>query len=93
MHAISRQRADTFLRNEIGDRFFAVAFQKRDGTVRYMVCRKGVRKYLRGGELPYDPESRLLLSVFDVSKQEYRMVNIASLISFKVGGETYLVHD
>lgn len=90
---IPRQRAAQFLENETDGRIFSVYFQKKDGTMREMVCRRGVRKYLRGGELPYDPKSKLLLTVFEVSSREYRMVNIASLVSFKVSGETYIVQD
>lgn len=90
---IKRERATRFLERETGGRIFAVYFQKGDGTMREMVCRRGVRKHLRGGELPYDPKLRLLLPVFDVQKREYRMVNIASLVSFKVSGETFIVQD
>ena len=61
--------------------------------MREMVCRRGVRKHLRGGELPYDPKSKSLLSVFDLTKREYRSVNLASLVSFKVSGETFIVLD
>jgi|SRR5688572_14000125 len=90
---IKRQRAAEFLENETQGRIFSVWFQKKDGTMREMVCRRGVRKYLRGGELPYDPKSRLLLPVFDLKVREYRVVNIASLVSFKVSGETFIVQD
>jgi hypothetical protein len=93
LQVIARQRAAQFLESETGGRFVSVYFQKKDGTMREMVCRRGVRKYLRGGELPYDPKSRLLIPVFEVSSREYRMVNIASLVSFKVSGETYIVQD
>lgn len=93
VQTIKRERAARFLESETGGRIFAVYFQKKDGTMREMVCRRGVRKYLRGGELPYDPKSRLLLPVFEVSSREYRCVNIASLVSFKVSGETFIVQD
>lgn len=61
--------------------------------MRNMNCRLGVKKHLRGGELPYDPISRLLVPVFDLQRKDYRMVNIASLVSFNVSGETFIVHD
>jgi len=93
LQVISRYRAQRFLEDETGGRIFSVWFQKKDGTMREMVCRRGVTKFLRGGELPYDPKSRLLLPVFDLSNREYRMVNIASLVSFKVSGETFIVQD
>ena len=93
VHPIKLSRAVTFLENETGGRIFSVYFRKKDGTMREMVCRRGVRKHLRGGDLQYDPKTRLLLTVFDVSKREYRTVNMASLVSFKVSGETFIVQD
>lgn len=90
---VSRDQAARFLEQNTGGRIVSVYFQKADGTMREMVCRRGVRKYLRGGELPYDPKSRLLLPVFDMTLRQYRMVNIASLVSFKVSGETFIVQD
>jgi len=90
---IKRERAAQFLESETGGRIFAVYFQKSDGTMREMVCRRGVRKHLRGGSLPYDAKAKRLLPVFDLSKREYRTVNLASLVSFKVSGETFIVQD
>jgi len=93
MLTIKRNRAIAFLEAETEGRIFSVYFQKMDGTMRNMVCRRGVTRHLRGGELPYDARSRLLLTVFDVSKHEYRNVNLASVVSFKVSGETFVVSD
>ncbi len=90
---ITRKRATEFLENETGGRIFSVYFQKKDQTMREMTCRRGVKKHLRGGELPYDPKSRQLLPVFDLTLRQYRSVNIASLVSFKVSGETFIVQD
>jgi len=90
---VSREDAARFLEKDTDGRIVSVYFQKADGTMRTMVCRRGVRKYLRGGELPYDPKLRLLLPVFDMTLRQYRMVNIASLVSFKVSGETFIVQD
>jgi len=90
---IKRNRAMRFLESETQGRIFSVYFQKSDGSMRKMVCRRGVRKHLRGGDLPYDPGSRLLIPVFELQIREYRMVNVASLVSFKVSGETFLVQD
>lgn len=68
---------------------FSVQFVKKDGTLRYMVCRLGVKKYLKGGELKFDAKSRGLLPVFDMQKQAYRMINTNTLVSAKINGEKY----
>lgn len=90
---IRRQRVMEFLTNETGGRIFSCYFQKNDGTMRAMVCRRGVTKGLAGGELRYDPKPRLLVPVFDMLSRERRMVNVAGLVSFRVSGESFLVID
>jgi hypothetical protein len=79
-------------RNTGKGEFFTVTFVKRtDGTTRTMNARLGVRKYLRGGELPYDAAEKELLPVFDVPKNAYRMIDLRSIISAKLGGQEYIV--
>lgn len=68
---------------------FSVKLVKKDGTLREMVCRLGVKKHLKGGTLNYDAKSRGLLPVFDMQKQAYRMINTKTLISAKINGVNY----
>jgi hypothetical protein len=82
-----------FLWDETQGRIFGCHFVKKDGVMRAMVARRGVRKYLAGGDLPYDARQKLLLPVFDMQTRAYRNVNLASLVSFEIGGETFLVVD
>lgn len=91
VHEIPTDRAMEFLRNETGGLIFSAYFRKADGTMRTMVCRRGVKARLRGGELPYDPRPRLLLPVFDLQADDYRMVNLDTLVSFNFHGETFIV--
>lgn len=92
LQTISRERAMAFLWNETQGRIFGCYFVKKgDGAMRRMVARRGVTRHLTGGELPYDAREKLLLPVFDMHKRAYRSVNLASLVSFEIGGETFLV--
>ena len=93
VESIGRTRAMEFLTNETQGRIFSAYFKKADGSMRTMVCRRGVKQHLRGGSLPYNPKQRHLLPVWDFQKREYRMVNLASLVSFNIGGETFIVMD
>ena len=68
---------------------FSVQFIKKDGTLRDMVCRLGVKKHLKGGELKFDAKSMGYLPVFDMQKQQYRMININTLIKAKINGVNY----
>ena len=71
--------------------FFTVTFIKKDGSTRVMNARFGVKKYLKGGELPYDPIAKGLLPVFDVQEMAYRMINTKTILSANIGNNEYIV--
>jgi hypothetical protein len=71
--------------------FFTVTFVKKDGTTRVMNARFGVKKYLKGGDLPYDPIAKGLLPVYDMKSQGYRMINTGTIISAKIGNDEFIV--
>lgn len=71
--------------NETNGRFFAVGYIKKNGEDRRAVARKGVRRYLRGGELNYSPREKGLETVFDLSVQDYRSVPLDRVYYFKCG--------
>lgn len=79
------------LREMVGSKIFSVVFTKKDGTLREMVCRLGVTKHLKGGELGYNPEDYNYLTVFDMQKQEYRTLNVNTLKQIKFEGITYSI--
>jgi hypothetical protein len=56
-----------------------------------MNARLGVKAYLKGGVLPYDPVSKNVLPVFDVPKKEYRMINLDTITKLKIGNNEYQV--
>jgi hypothetical protein len=72
-------------------RFFSVKFIKANGKARNMVCRTGVRRYLRGGSTTYNPAQHRNLIVFDVQKGGYRTIPCGSIITFKKNGIQFVV--
>lgn len=85
--AITTERAKELILTS-GGRIFRVTFIKRsDQTRRVMVARLGVTKWLKGGELPFDPEAYNLIPVADMNKQGYRMVPIDAILEIKIGGK------
>jgi hypothetical protein len=74
-------------KNEVKGNFFRACFVKKDGTIREMTARFGVKKYLKGGELTYSPESRGYIVVFDVDKKEYRTINMDKLLYLRYNGK------
>jgi hypothetical protein len=97
LQEISIRRAMEYLWNETSGLIFSAYFRKKDGTMRQMVCRVGVKAHLKGGKRPYS--IRTLLPVFDMHlakrvedpAKAYRNVNLATLASFNALGERFLI--
>jgi hypothetical protein len=67
-------------------RFFSAEFIKKDGTIRYIYGRSGVKKYLKADAKPqaYKPSDLGYLTIWDMQKKAYRLINSQSII--KVNG-------
>ena len=72
---------------------FSVVFLKKDGSIRKMLCRFGVKKHLKGGKLKFNPLERNLLVVFDMQKEAYRMINLETIMYINMKGVEYNVQD
>ena len=90
MKKISRRDILQLL-EENKDTIFSVVFLKKDGTIRHMTCRFGVKKHLKGGELKFNPLERALLVVFDMQKKAYRMINLETISNINMKGVEYYV--
>jgi hypothetical protein len=63
----------------LNGQFFTVEFIKKDGTLRKMNCRTGVKKYLsnNGKSIKITrPIDNGILRVYDVKKEAYRSINL-----------------
>jgi hypothetical protein len=88
---ISKLEAAQKIRDTKG-RVFTVTFIKRsNGQKRVMNARLGVKAYLRGGVLPYDPNTKGLIPCYDIQKKDYTMINIPGIVNLKTGGVEYNV--
>lgn len=72
----------------LGNKIFTATFRKKDGSLRVMNCRLGVKKYLKGGQKSYNDDDFNYLTVFDLSKKSYRTININTLLELKANGKT-----
>lgn len=70
---------------------FSARFVKKDGTVRDMVCRLGVKKGVTGVGMAYNPFDKNLVPVFDMQKNAFRMINMDTVQYLKVNGEMVYV--
>jgi len=88
MGTITKEEAERRIRESDDGKIFTVTFVKRStGETRVMNCRKGVKKYLRGGELKYDPSKKGLVSVFDMQAQGYRTISLEGITKISMNGE------
>jgi len=80
------------------EQFFRVGFIKRTtGKRREFTCRRGVKKHLRGGSLPYDPKKKQLLPVWiaenerrdDGKDNGYRTIPLDGIYYIKTQGREY----
>jgi hypothetical protein len=89
---IDKETAKQLIFNTKG-KFFTVTFIKLDGSERVMNARLGVKKYLKGGTLKYNPEDFNYITVYDMGSKGYRIVNANTIQKLKIGKNEYTVPD
>lgn len=60
-------------------RFLTVEFMKKDGSLRKINGRLGVKKYLRGGKATIDNNKFIIF--YDLKNKGYRAINKESILS------------
>jgi hypothetical protein len=88
---VSRVNLKTFLLRQEG-RFLGIDFVKLDGSERTLNGRLGV-KSAKGGTNNTEGLDRPYLVLFDLQKEAYRTVNLATVSQVRVGGIVYNVID
>jgi hypothetical protein len=63
------------------NKFFSAEFLKKDGTIRYITARAGVKKGLKPDARPksYDPSELGYATVWDLKEKNYRLINLQTL--------------
>lgn len=81
------------IQKEAQGTFFSVTTKKRTtGTIRVYNCRLGVHKGVTGEGMPFNPDDKNLIVVWDRKVKGYRMVNVDGIQELKVRGK-YLIKD
>tara|TARA_R110001599_G_C12223584_1_gene657500 strand:+ start:167 stop:469 length:303 start_codon:yes stop_codon:yes gene_type:complete len=87
---MARTEAEKLIDSMKNGHIFSVQFVKKDGTVRDMVCRKGVRKGVKGTGAGYGEGAiKPLRTVFDMKKAAFRMIPTDRIVRLKVKGRTF----
>ena len=80
----------TIIKELASQRIFSVDFIKRTtGEPRTMTCRLGVKKGTVGGEIPFDIVEKRVLPVFDLQKNDFRMINLDTVTEIRANGQVY----
>ena len=97
MKTIDRDTAKQYIYKTNG-KIFSAVFIKKDGEKRKIVCKLGVKKYVKGVGLKYKPEELGYIKVYDMlyartvdPERAYRLINEETLEQIKVGGRTYII--
>ena len=63
-------------------KFFSALFLKKDGSIRKIQARSGVKKYLKPNAKPqsYSPSELGYICVWDMQIQNYRLINTQTII-------------
>lgn len=73
-------------------RIFSATYLKTDGSVRSILARRRVKKGVNGKGMRYNAIELAKMPVFDMQKQQFRIINLDTLISFKINGVEYKVY-
>lgn len=88
---VSKELAPFTLLDEVSNgKIFFVEFIKKDGSPRRMTARRSVRKGVNGKGMKYRPLAKGMLTVFDMDKGEFRLVNLTKIKRFSANGNKYL---
>ncbi len=97
---ISRKVAVGLIKGIVDEgQFFSVLFIKRTtGEERFMVCRGGVKKYVKGVGLAFEPSAKKLVGVWETANKEgakeadaYRFISEEGIKEVNYGGVKYKV--
>ena len=92
MKKINKDTAKRYI-YETNGKFFSAVFTKKNGDKRLMNCRTKVKKYIKGVGLRFKPQDKGLMTVFDLTKGEYRFLNLNTLERLKINGQKYIITE
>jgi len=74
-----------------GGTFARITFVKKNGEIRKLVGRLGVRSKLRGGDKAYSDADKNIVTIFDTQKGEYRSVKVDKILEVAANGKRFKV--
>jgi len=90
MVSISKLQARDLIRAS-GGKIFTARTIKKDGTSRALNGRINVHKGVKDVGMKYNPEDYNLITIFDMKRHEFRMVNMETIYQLDLQHERYEV--
>ena len=89
---LNREQLKYILKNSKG-KIMTIAYRKKDGSLRTINTRTGVKKDITGKGLTYNPDEYGYVILWDLNKKAYRTVNVNTVTTLKGGGEIYKIQE
>jgi len=76
-------------------KIFTAHFVKKNGEIREMNCRLGVKKHIKGTGQPSFTlkKDNPYILVYDLKVKNYRTINLETLFQINFGGKTYITNE
>tara|TARA_R110000824_G_scaffold9013_1_gene40770 strand:- start:87 stop:362 length:276 start_codon:yes stop_codon:yes gene_type:complete len=90
MQTITRNKAKELIKDSKG-LIFSATFIKKDGSHRLMNARTGKQYTPTGKAAPYKPADYNMISLYDMKKKAFRMLNLNTLITLSINKTKYII--
>ena len=90
MTRISKAEAKDLIKASKG-KIFTAKNIKKDGSRRVLNGRLNVQKGVKGLGLGYNPDDFNMMTVFDMQKENFRMLNVDTMYELSINKEKYEV--
>jgi len=91
MKTINRTRAKELIKESKG-LIFSTTYIKKDNTVRTLTSRTGKQYASKTGKKqPYKPEEYNLITLYDMRKKAFRMLNLNTLLTLSINRTKYII--
>ena len=90
MPRISKAEAKDLIKASKG-KIFTAKNIKKDGSRRVLNGRLNVQKGVKGLGLGYNPDDFNMMTVFDMQKENFRMLNVDTMYELSINKENYEV--
>jgi len=92
MRTINKHKAKELIKESKG-LIFAATFTKKDGTQRIMNARLGKKYTPTGKAAPFKPSDYNMISVYDMRKKGFRMINFNTLKKLSINANKYTIKN